>query len=113
MKFFQDLKKLTKETEQQPDPMKFFLKAYSKMALNIIKQVQTFLVKYAILMAFYSFIIFNVYTFAGFEPSILFTLALILTRIQLKRQPQFNLQKYEELKRKYIELKNQEIRGKS
>ncbi len=101
--FWKSTKKLMKTSESST----VFLKQYSILAFSLIKVVQVFLVKYAIYIAVYGFILSNAYIFVGFEGAVLFGIALTVARVQLKSSqssgsPGVPFEEYDALKKKYI-----------
>ena len=101
--FWDSTKKLMKTADSSTD----FLKQYSVLAFSLIKMVQVFLVKYAIYIAVYGFILSNAYIIVGFEGAVLFGIALTVARVQLKSSgssgsPGVSYEQYDALKKKYI-----------
>ena len=98
--FWDSTKKLINTSESSTD----FLKQYSVLAFSLIKVVQVFLVKYAIYIAVYGFILSNAYIFVGFEGAVLFGIALTVARVQLKSSGSSGVpyEQYDNLKKKYF-----------
>ncbi len=101
--FWKSTKKLMKTSNNSTD----FLKQYSILSFSLIKMVQVFLVKYAIYIAVYGFILSNAYILVGFEGAVLFGIALTVARVQLKSSQSSSssgvpFEEYDALKKKYI-----------
>lgn len=96
--------KSTKKIIDESDNSKQFLKSYFSLSFGFIKMIQVWLVKYAIYIAVYGFILSNAYFFVGFEGTVLFGIALTIARIQMKKTNVTGVpyEEYSLLKKKYI-----------
>lgn len=109
--FFKAANKLSKESPST----KVFFKEYAKISMILLKSVQWFLIKYAMYLAFYGFIISNVYLIAGFEVMVIFGFTLVLARVQLKKFTVKPDEDYTRLRKKYLltrKMLDEQLKGK-
>ena len=96
--------KSTMTAANESTSSKQFLKVYFSLAFNFLKTIQVWLVKYAIYIGVYGFILSNAYFFVGFEGAVLFGISLTIARIQMKKTTVSGIpyEDYALLRKKYI-----------